>query len=272
MKKIFIGLFALLLLVACGQENVQPNSPLSDSSSVEESNDSLVLAETEVRHPEPDGMFEDFVYLFMQDKSLQLDRIQFPLKWEKEGEMKKIERKDWVFDSIFVNQPENIQIIDGNHFDEEDSTSPTNSVIVEWVDLKTLNKKQYKFSHIKNQWILTEIEEKSLAEQSDNDFYVFYSRFVNDDDYQQKHVSDPFYFKTFDNDIDEEIKGWVAAEQWPAYRIYMPADKINNIIYDNKMPKSNYRTFVMSSPSSGMNCNLIFKYEGKCWHLVRMEN
>ena len=217
-------------------------------------------------------MFDDFIYLFMQDESLQLDRIKFPLTWRKDGKAYEVEKNAWAYDSIYLNQSESTWIVDGNHIDEEETLPSLHTATVEWIDLQKLNIKQYKFTRVDKQWILGEINEEHVADKTDEDFYVFYSRFVNDEEYQMKHIHNPFYFKTFDNDSNEEIKGWVAAEQWPAYRVYMPADKINNIVYGNEVPKSNYRTFIISSPSSGMNCNLIFKYVNHRWMLVRMEN
>ena len=272
MKKIFFGVIALLIFVACEQDNQKHTSQLPDSIPVVTEVDSLLLAEKEVKHPEADGMFDDFIYLFMQDKSLQLDRIKFPLTWLKDGQKLRVEKSEWAYDSIYLNQSESTWIIDGNHIEEEETVPAFQSAIVEWIDLKLLNVKKYKFSRVGKQWILGEIDEKNIADRSDKDFYVFYSRFVNDEEYQMKHIHNPFYFKTFDNDTNEEIKGWVAAEQWPAYSVYMPADKINTSVYGSKEAKSNYRTFIISSPSSGMNCNLIFKYVNHRWMLVRMEN
>lgn len=272
MKKIFLGIIALSCITACKQEQVIKDSPSADSLAFETDADSLTQAAEELRHPGPDGFFDDFIYLFMQDKSVQLDRIQFPLRCYQHGKELLIQKIDWQHDSIYAGLSENTLVADGNHPEELDTLPNLKKATVELVDLNTLALKQYKFSNIAQQWILVEINEESLKDKADDDFYVFYSRFVNDEEYQIQHVHNPFYFKTFDTDIDEEIKGWVAAEQWPAYRIYMPADTINNIIYDDKVAKSNYRTFIISSPSSGMNCNLIFKRVAGKWQLVRMEN
>ena len=272
MKKIFYSIFALLLFVSCEQESTKHSTELADSLSLSVKADSILPEVVEVKHPEADGLFDDFIYLFMQDKGLQLDRIQFPLVWRTNGEERTVTKDEWIYDSIYVNQSENTLIVDGNQSGEDNPHADMKKATVEWIDLKGLTVKQYKFAKTGKHWILVEINEENFGQQPDSDFYMFYSRFATDEVYQMKHIHNPFYFKTFDYDSDEELKGWVASEQWPAYRVYIPADKITNILYDNVKAKSNYRTFIISSPSSGMNCNLIFKYANNCWHLVRMEN
>ena len=272
MKKIFFGIFALLFFFACDQENAKHEVQKSDSLALVAEEDSILPADLEVKHPEADGLFDDFIYLFMQDKSLQFDRIQFPLKWTSNGDEHFIEKNAWVYDSIYLNQSETTLIVDGNQIGEDNPHAEMVKATVEWIDLNDQVIKQYRFSKIEQQWILVEINEEDFDALPDMDFYRFYSKFATDEEYQMKHIHNPFYFKTFDYDNDEELKGWVAAEQWPAYRVYIPADKITNILYDNIRAKSNYRTFIISSPSSGMNCNLIFKYVNHRWLLVRMEN
>ena len=246
---------------------------LSDSSLVVSIIDSLQNAEGDIgiTHPEEDGSFGEFIYRFVSEENLQRDRIKYPLKMVKDGTVDMVPSSQWKYDPMYALQDENTLILGSNGIPDVEDTAKS-AAVVQLIDLRRKRVREYKFVKMEVWWVLYEISESSYAASMDSGFWDFYGNFSRDEAFQQSHVHDPFYFKTYDSDNFEEIAGWVAAVQWPAYRTYLPADTITNIIYDGKMPQSLYRTFVISSPSSGMNCSLIFKMDKGHWELVRLEN
>lgn len=272
MRGIVSSVLALSLLAAC--QNDRGAAEKADwVPQLDTSFDCSELPEvTAAQHVAPDGIFDDFIYMFMQDASLQRERIHFPLKCVIDGKETQIAAQDWKHDSIYSGQCEMTLIFDGKEIQDEVGDASVKSAIVEMVDLQSERITLYHFLRTEKYWILNEIRQGSLNADSGRDFYVFYRRFVTDEAFQLKHIHDPFYFKTFDSDSFEEIEGWLDDVQWPDYRPFLPADKISNIVYDGKFPKSNYRSFVISSPSSGMNSILLFKRKGTDWELVRLEN
>lgn len=276
MRSILILLcIAFLVCASCeGDRNRgSQGEELSDSSLVISIIDSLQSAEGEIgiTHPEKDGNFDEFIYRFVSEDDLQRDRIKFPLKMIKDGVADTVPSSQWKYDPMYALQDENTLILGSNGIPEVGDTVKS-AAVVQLIDLRKKRVREYKFVKMEVWWVMYEISESSYTASMDSDFWDFYGNFSKDETFQMNHIHDPFYFKTYDSDTFEEIAGWVAAEQWPAYRTYLPDDTITNIVYDGRMPQGNYRTFVISSPSSGMNCSLIFKMDKGRWELVRLEN
>ena len=271
----FIGYWVVLMsFVAC-----QYDSPISISrekkvseAAVEEMEVVEEVSEKVNYDEVKDGLFDDFIYRFMQDSLFQKARIQFPLISRKDGDVSQIEASAWSYDSIYSEADEYSSVYDGRDTLQHVCDEKVKKATVEIVDLKGKRVKLYHFFREQDQWILKEIDEHYFSHDNNHGFFAFYCKFSNDESYQLKHIHDPFYFKTYDADNFQEIEGWVAAESWPDYRTYLPNEKLFNTIYDDKRPSTAYRRLSIGSPSSGMSCSLLFRCLNGSWKLVSMEN
>ena len=265
----------LLTVLTCGCVNNKPvDEKISKVDTVDSvtQNDTLSKAKARIHFSEPDGVFSDFIFRFMQDSIYQLDRIQFPLHVVEAGKTSSIESSEWTYDSLHSVSSEYTLIFNAPEVQELSNEQAEDKVVYEVVNLKKQQIALYHFSYRRHHWLLTDIKKQLLNENYDDGFYSFYNQFANDEDFQKEHIRDPFLFRTYDDDNFEEIEGWVPAIQWPDYRTYLPTETVNNTIYGSNQPQSPYRTFVICSPSTGMNCTLVFKHLKTTWELVSVEN
>ena len=275
-KKITGFLFCWMVmvgLVAC-QDNKSVNVN-AESSAMEAEAEELRTAD-EDEQPDyrqiKDGLFDDFIYRFMQDSLFQNARIDFPLTYRVDGKVSEVRLEEWTYDTVYSSVNEYTSIYEGKEVVEQICDSSVRKATIEVVDLKAKRVKLYHFNRDSAHWILNEVDEHFFDHDNNHGFFEFYGRFSNDEYYQMKHIQNPFYFKTYDADNFQEIEGWVASDLWPDYRTYLPNEKLFNVIYDGQRPTSVYRRLYIGSPSSGMSCSLLFKRARGKWMLVGMEN
>lgn len=269
MNRNIAGLMIALGFAAC-------QSPVPERAGERQLPEEEVVPEAtgtrKLSHPEADGLFDDFIYRFAQDSTLQYERIVFPLEYRKDGEALRLDREDWKYDSVYSAESEYTYIYDGKEVKEKLCDTTVRKATLEVVDLRAERVRLLHFFREGIHWRLKMLEEHDIASDSRHAFFAFYSKFVSDVKYQQEHVHDPFYFTTFDNDSFQEIEGWVSADLWSDYRIDFPREQVINSVYDDERPVTPYRTFVIGSPSSGVNCTVLFKCTSGRWELVRLEN
>lgn len=276
MQRIALSLIAIILLMQMGSCRSEQPSP--ESEVVLSDSDSSVVAETitdTIENLPPaaaDGLFDDFIYNFMRVHKFQFSRIQFPLPVYTDGKRTDLTRDMWKFDPIYAGRDIYTMIFDSPRSQQIEKDTTLNHVVVEWIYLKRSRVKQYIFDKLRGQWILTAISEHVFSQNPNNDFYTFYQNFASDEDFQKAHITNPFRFRTYDYDAFQEIDGVLDVEQWPDYRPELPDGRITNIIYGKINTNSKYRALVISSMSSGMNCTLVFRRNGRNWMLTEMEN
>ena len=277
MDKRRVGVIAYLLvlvsLVACRHDS--PISSTKEKDSLDGTELLTIVDEMDERTDYnliKDGGFDDYIYRFMQDSLFQQARIQFPLIARKDGQVRHIQEEAWHYDSIFSANYEYTAIFDGKDSVEQGYDDKVKKATVEIVDLKGERVKLYHFFRRGDKWILEETDEHFFSQDNNHGFFAFYCKFSNDEAFQLKHIHDPFYFKTYDGENFQEIEGWVSAELWPDYRTYLPNEKLFNTIFDDQWPSTTYRRLSIGSPSSGMNCSLLFRCMNGKWMLVSMEN
>lgn len=271
MKRYILGIMALLSLVAC-----QPSKP-SDKSEQAEKKDKIAEAGVskslgqDVSGPS-DGLFDDFIYSFMNNRSFQYKRIDFPLSNVVDGVDYPIVEKKWKYDRLYSQKDVYTLIFDDEASIKAEKDTSLSHVIVEWVYLDKGRVKQYIFDKKKGLWRLTGLNTHSLEDNVNSDFYKFYARFSSDVKYQEQHVMDPFNFKTYDSDNSQYIEGLLGQYQWQDYRPELPAEIITNINYGQSYKYSDRRVLLICSPSGGMGCSLTFIRKGKNWFLDKLEN
>lgn len=277
MQRFALSLIALILLMhmgACRNDQPVPGPAISqsDSDSIASADTTAATATENLPPAAADGLFDDFIYNFMRVRKFQLSRIQFPLPVYTDGKRTDLQQDAWKFDPIYAGSDIYTMIFDSPRALQAEKDTTLHSAIVEWVYLKRSRVKQYIFEKSRGQWMLTSINEHAFSHNPNSDFYTFYQRFAADGGFQKKHITNPFKFRTYDYDSFQEIDGLLDIEQWEDYRPELPDGKITNIIYGKTDVRSKYRALVISSLSSGMNCTLIFRFQGGNWMLTEMEN
>lgn len=217
----------------------------------------------------PDLSFDDFLFRFMSDSIFQKRRIHFPLQVQNGN---KVFANEWKYDKMFSNL--NLYTLIGSKDDDLKAKENNNDSLikVEIIYLKENRDRFYSFTKKGRYWFLQSIMDKSLTSKNDYDFYSFYSRFVNDKNFQIQHIEDPLQFRTFDVENNQYLEGLLDREQWIDYSPELPLDTITNIIYGNKKIDSNNRVVLVYSPSGGMGCVVTFEKSHGSWMLKKLEN
>lgn len=237
----------------------------TDSAQTEHSADTTALPSA------VDGSFDDFVYSFMRNSHFQKQRIKFPLTNLVDGKDNPIAAAQWTFDPLYVHKDVYTMLFDDEKAVNGEKDTSIHEVTVEWVYLDQNRVKQYHFAKIDGRWLLVSLDTHSMDKNVNSDFFTFYRSFASNEDYQMKHIKNPFSFATYDSDTFQEIEGVLDVAQWPDFKPEMPAGVITNINYGQHYRKSGYRTLVITSASAGMSCTLSFKKSSGKWMLVRME-
>lgn len=278
MKRMIWAVFAAILmnpLVGCGEQKSAEEQAVADSDSANvlpPPADTLPADTVPTPPPAADGLFDDFIYNFMRNRSFQLGRITFPLSYTIDGRDSIIRRRDWQFDRLYANRDVYTMIFDDRRSMKLEKDTSLHMATVEWIDLTQNRVKQYHFHKRQGRWLLTALSSQRFSDNDDHSFYAFYSRFATDETYQQAHVADPLLFRTYDYDNFQEIDGVLDPEQWPDFRPELPSHVITNVVYGGGTPHGNYRALVISSPSAGMSCTLEFRRTGGEWMLTSLEN
>ena len=101
MKRVLIELLAVVVLASCGGKKMQdpfavmaqlpePDVPVADS----------LFAKEVLKPLEADELFDDFIFNYALDKTLQKQRTRFPLPYLAGDTVKTIEEKEWKHDYL----------------------------------------------------------------------------------------------------------------------------------------------------------------------------
>lgn len=148
------------------------------------------------------------------------------------------------------------------------------SVQVEWIFLKTRMVKKYYFQRTKGMWMLEAINLRHIEEGDNEDFVSFYTRFVTDSLYQNRHICNPLRYITIDPDDEFSIlETTLDVNQWYAFRPVMPVDKLSNINYGQKNEDlSNTKILKVNGIGNGYSVIFYFRKRGGEWELYKYED
>ncbi len=282
MKKIFVLLLFLALLslgfstIGCSNKKPSPvdsvltgHDSLTDTSSVDTMES--IIAET----PMPkaaDELFDDFIFNFAANRSLQRKRIHFPLDVYKNGKKDhQIQRANWKMEHFFMHQDFYTLIFDSRKQMNLVKDTSVSHVVIEKIFFKLKTVEQYLFNRINGQWMLTSINYKPMYQNQNASFLKFYREFVVDSAFQIRSVNDPLSFTGPDPDDDfSTMTGTLAPEQWPMFAPSLPHDMIYNIIYGQKYTESNQKIFVIRGIANGLETELTFRRVGGQWKLMKL--
>ena len=282
MRKIFVLLLFLALLslgfstIGCSNKKPSPvdsvltgRDSLTDTSSVDTMES--IIAET----PMPkaaDELFDDFIFNFAANRSLQRKRIHFPLDVYKNGKKDhQIQRANWKMEHFFMHQDFYTLIFDSRKQMNLVKDTSVSHVVIEKIFFKLKTVEQYLFNRINGQWMLTSINYKPMYQNQNASFLKFYREFVVDSAFQIRSVNDPLSFTGPDPDDDfSTMTGTLAPEQWPMFAPSLPHDMIYNIIYGQKYTESNQKIFVIRGIANGLETELTFRRVGGQWKLMKL--
>lgn len=273
MRSFLFLLAALTLLGACAGHKTSEPEQAEASDSLGLAADSLPADSQTVAPPRAvDGLFDDFIFSFMRNRSFQMERIKFPLDNYIDGVNHPIARNSWRFDRLYLKQELYTVIFDSEASAAAEKDMSLGHVEVEWVYLGKKRVKQYRFDKVGGRWLLTSIDQHHLSKNVNSDFYDFYHHFSESASYQKKHIRNPFTFTTYDFDNFQAVEGLLDVEQWPDYKPDLPKGVITNVNYGQSYGDHRRRVLLLCSPSGGMGCTLVFEHTGKNWYLTRLEN
>lgn len=273
MKTLVASLILLLLLSGCtGKDRPAGEAVATQSKADTLTADDAVVNDADEPSAAVDRLFDDFIYTFMRDRAFQLKRISFPLSNCVDGVDRPIERSQWKFDPLYAHSDFYTMIFDSEQAVSREKDPKLDHVEVEWVYLDRGRVKQYIFKKQNGKWMLVALNAQDIGQNVNSDFYRFYHRFASDSDFQLAHIENPFEFRTFDSDNFQEIDGLLDVAQWPDYCPTLPRDVMTNINYGQRYRGSNSRVLVLTSPSAGMSCTLVFQKKQGNWRLVGFEN
>ena len=218
-----------------------------------------------------DELFDDFFFNFAANRSLQLERIKFPLPVIEAGLTKHIEKGDWHMEHFFMRQGYYTLIFDNVKQMALVKDTAVEHVVVEKVFFKEKTVKQYIFERKAGKWMLCSIQFNQLYENMNASFLKFYQRFSRDSAFQIESLHDPVRFTGPDPDDDfSQIEGVITADTWPAFASELPTEMIYNIIYGQTYTESNHKIFVIRGISNGLEVELTFENEDGKWVLTEL--
>lgn len=281
MKRILWGGALLMLLAAC-TPNKMKTSPfdgltnLVDSAAHVRAADSADIMRDEQTVAVSAGVeqFDDFIFNFASDPVLQRQRIEFPLSYTVDRDVRKISEKEWKHDYLFTKQNYYTLLFDREK--EMDVVGDTSqiSVQVEWIFLKTHQLKSYCFERKQGTWRLVAVQSRPIVKGINDNFVEFYTRFATDSVYQLKHVCNPLQFVTIDPDDEFSIlETTLDANQWMAFRPVLPADKLSNINYGQKNEDlSHTKILKVNGIGNGYSNIFYFRKRKGEWELYKYED
>lgn len=288
-----IVFLTLLSVGACQSKKTEPNeraeieawdnqmtiiSELIDSLST--SRDSLVDQVPELKPLQVDDNFEDFLYAYSVDSSLQYLRTAFPLPIYMGDSLTYCQKENWKLDSLLIKSPYYSFLLDNVAQDTLLTSSEVNEVKVSYYDVTHKACRRYYFKKVKGVWLLEALhyapEHTFETSQSRlGTFIDFWMEFANDSLFQQQHVKRTLPYVTVDDQHgDSIIQGVIDSEQWPSFRPYLQSDHLISLDYGQYLSsKSRNRLVILKGSGSGFLLNLSFSMNfNNRWKLVRYED
>lgn len=280
MNKILIVFLALLstMFAACGGNQTVSNEMGVDSDFVADTvvadNDTVEQIVEETPMPKTaDELFDDFFFNFAANKRLQRERISFPLPVLADGEPtdSTIAKSTWQMDYFFMRQGYYTLIFNNRkQIDRVKDTSISN-VVVEKIYLEKDAIKEYIFERRNSLWIMTAINNTSIASSLHASFLEFYKHFASDMAFQTASIDESVKFVGPDPDDDfATMEGILAPDTWEAFAPELPRKIIYNIEYGEQYAASNEKIFLLRGIANGMETELTFRRKGNDWKIVSL--
>ena len=281
MKKLLTGCLALVLCTSCGngKNGTDPFDALTrmvDSVGFPSTSVSAIDSAVVLKPLEADELFDDFIFNYALDRTLQMQRTVFPLPYDCNGELKRIEKDAWQHDNLFAEQNFYTLMFDRERDMDVVGDTALTSVQVEWLYLQQREVQRYYFQRKRGMWMLDSISRHKIPEEENmrSGFISFYARFVTDSLYQRQHIHSPLMFVTLDPDDEFSIlETTLDVDQWYAFRPIMPIDPLSNICYGQpNNPNSSTKILKVNGIGNGYSNIFYFRKRHGEWELYKYED
>lgn len=273
-KKSLFCILMVVCFIACNGNKTGQTAVETDTvDTAAEVVDSMEQAISEAPMPKAaDELFDDFFFNFAANKKLQYKRIVFPLPVDNGKDSVMLQKNQWKMNHFFMRQDYYTVIFDNEKQMSIVKDTTINHVIVEKINLRHNNVKQYIFDRLNGQWMMTKLNNQAMYQSTNASFLKFYQRFVVDTAFQVRSLNNPVKFVGPDPDDDfSRLEGMITPDTWFGFCPQLPSGVIYNIIYGQKYKESNKKIFVKRGIANGLEIELTFKKVRDKWLLVKLE-
>ncbi len=218
-----------------------------------------------------DELFDDFIFNFAANKTLQRERILFPLKKVNGDKVETISSDQWKIERYFMRQDYYTLLFDSERSMQVVKDTSLNHAIVEMIYFNTGAVIQHVFDRLRGAWMLTQIKTIPFSQSSNASFLDFYQQFATDSIFQQSSLSESIRFVGPDPDDDfKQMEGIITPETWSAFAPELPKKMLFNIIYGQPRSETDNKVFVLRGIANGMEMELTFHRAHGKWRLTKM--
>lgn len=276
-----LGAFcAFFLVFSCkggSDSHEEPETAVIDSTlMLTDPGDQQDEEEQEVISLHVDEVFNDFLYTFIANHSLQKQRIMFPLTVvDVSGDTTMLQRQDWYDDFDFLTSNDYFTVLYNTEeqIEEEKLDTVERYVSVEQITFADATIKSYDFERTGGKWMLRGINSRHFADSDLGDFLSFYSSFSIDSLFRQEHLQRYVSISITDPEDDSQrIEGTIEREQFPIFCPSVPEGVISNIRYGQPYDNPGSMLLVKSGQGNGLQETFAFKKKSDTWQMVRYEN
>ncbi len=285
MRSFIIIVFSLILLLGCGGRS-KKSSSTKFTYTLKTEKDTLTEKEQERQKElyefligdtlpeETDGTFDDFIYSFASNPTLQLKRIIFPLPYYDGDGVVRIKKEEWKHDSLFVNDTFYTLLFDSEKSMDEIDVFSSKSIQLEWYLLDEYKVKRYYFEKINELWFLEAINMREMEKDNEEEFFDFFAQFTSDSIFQAQRIKQPLDFVTIDPDDEFSIlETQLESSQWFAFKPPLPKGRLFNINYGQEVNDfSKHKIVVLRGIGNGFFNALFFANNGGKWKLYKFED
>jgi len=217
-----------------------------------------------------DELFDDFIFNFMANRKLQLDRIQFPLAVNDHGQTSTINRNQWTQERFWHNDIYTLILDNLNQLKAAKDTA-INHVVIEKLLVNQNVAKQYEFNRIEGQWKMTALNSIDFDSHKNASFLKFYQQFATDTIFQNQSMAEKVsYYGPNPDDDSKNMKGTLPDVIWESFANELPSGTIYNVIYGQDMKGSSQKILDMREPASSQEAQLTFTQRDGKWKLTKV--
>ncbi len=272
---LFLLVVMAMLLVSCGgNKSGQLDSDAVADSLVSDSlkTDSLAAELEDIPMPKAaDELFDDFLFNFVANRKLQIERVRFPLPIITGGKTERVERNKWKPEHFFMRQGYYTLLFDNERQMEIVKDTSVHHAVVEKIYFNSQSIQQYIFDRMRGTWMLTSIHVIPIQNDVNASFLTFYHKFATDKEFQNKSLGETVHFVGPDPDDDfKQMEGIITPDTWEAFAPELPSKMIYNIIYGHPKHEGNSKIFVLRGIANGFELEMTFYRKKNNWKLVKL--
>lgn len=217
-----------------------------------------------------DELFDDFIFNFMANKKLQVERIQFPLQVNDHGKKSVLNRNEWMQERFWHNDIYTLILDNLNQLKAAKDTA-INHVVIEKLFIDKDEAKQYEFNRIDGQWKMTALNSINFDAHKNASFLKFYQQFATDTLFQNQNMAESVaYYGPDPEDDTRNMKGVLPEVIWDSFANELPSGTIYNVIYGEDTKGSAQKILDMREPASSHEAQLTFTQRDGKWKLTKV--